>query len=161
MIKKIKDIIKLEVNYLNRIDKDNTDNDGIILKANNNVNLPNEDNEAYVEIIFTMRSVESNSWENEKNKKRILDDENDQNIIGKLRVNYKIICDFSTEREEKMRDALLEIIEPYFRKEVETLLSNMKLPNFILPYRFWENEVKSRLLCKMLYNVFTISTYQN
>ncbi|WP_265451150.1 hypothetical protein [Klebsiella pneumoniae] len=139
MIKKIKDIIKLEVNYLNRIDKDNTDNDGIILKANNNVNLPNEDNEAYVEIIFTMRSVESNSWENEKNKKRILDDENDQNIIGKLRVNYKIICDFSTEREEKMRDALLEIIEPYFRKEVETLLSNMKLPNFILPYRFWEN----------------------
>ncbi|HDA7073284.1 TPA: hypothetical protein O5S98_002799, partial [Staphylococcus aureus] len=134
MIKKIKDIIKLEVNYLNRIDKDNTDNDGIILKANNNVNLPNEDNEAYVEIIFTMRSVESNSWENEKNKKRILDDENDQNIIGKLRVNYKIICDFSTEREEKMRDALLEIIEPYFRKEVETLLSNMKLPNFILPY---------------------------
>ncbi|HDA7690356.1 TPA: hypothetical protein O5V33_002335, partial [Staphylococcus aureus] len=123
MIKKIKDIIKLEVNYLNRIDKDNTDNDGIILKANNNVNLPNEDNEAYVEIIFTMRSVESNSWENEKNKKRILDDENDQNIIGKLRVNYKIICDFSTEREEKMRDALLEIIEPYFRKEVETLLS--------------------------------------
>ncbi|HDA2167877.1 TPA: hypothetical protein O4487_002587, partial [Staphylococcus aureus] len=135
MIKKIKDIIKLEVNYLNRIDKDNTDNDGIILKANNNVNLPNEDNEAYVEIIFTMRSVESNSWENEKNKKRILDDENDQNIIGKLRVNYKIICDFSTEREEKMRDALLEIIEPYFRKEVETLLSNMKLPNFILPYR--------------------------
>ncbi|HDL6572154.1 TPA: hypothetical protein PXJ11_002712, partial [Staphylococcus aureus] len=68
------------------------------------------------------------------------DDENDQNIIGKLRVNYKIICDFSTEREEKMRDALLEIIEPYFRKEVETLLSNMKLPNFILPYRFWENE---------------------
>ncbi|HDH4238979.1 TPA: hypothetical protein PIX73_002509, partial [Staphylococcus aureus] len=124
----------------NRIDKDNTDNDGIILKANNNVNLPNEDNEAYVEIIFTMRSVESNSWENEKNKKRILDDENDQNIIGKLRVNYKIICDFSTEREEKMRDALLEIIEPYFRKEVETLLSNMKLPNFILPYRFWENE---------------------
>ncbi|HDH4669889.1 TPA: hypothetical protein PI234_002707, partial [Staphylococcus aureus] len=122
------------------IDKDNTDNDGIILKANNNVNLPNEDNEAYVEIIFTMRSVESNSWENEKNKKRILDDENDQNIIGKLRVNYKIICDFSTEREEKMRDALLEIIEPYFRKEVETLLSNMKLPNFILPYRFWENE---------------------
>ncbi|AGP27831.1 MULTISPECIES: hypothetical protein [Staphylococcus] len=140
MIKKIKDIIKLEVNYLNRIDKDNTDNDGIILKANNNVNLPNEDNEAYVEIIFTMRSVESNSWENEKNKKRILDDENDQNIIGKLRVNYKIICDFSTEREEKMRDALLEIIEPYFRKEVETLLSNMKLPNFILPYRFWENE---------------------
>ncbi|HFZ4788850.1 TPA: hypothetical protein ACIKSR_002808, partial [Staphylococcus aureus] len=131
---------KLEVNYLNRIDKDNTDNDGIILKANNNVNLPNEDNEAYVEIIFTMRSVESNSWENEKNKKRILDDENDQNIIGKLRVNYKIICDFSTEREEKMRDALLEIIEPYFRKEVETLLSNMKLPNFILPYRFWENE---------------------
>ncbi|UOH60327.1 hypothetical protein MTX62_10570 [Staphylococcus aureus] len=139
MIKKIKDIIKLEVNYLNRIDKDNTDNDGII-KANNNVNLPNEDNEAYVEIIFTMRSVESNSWENEKNKKRILDDENDQNIIGKLRVNYKIICDFSTEREEKMRDALLEIIEPYFRKEVETLLSNMKLPNFILPYRFWENE---------------------
>ncbi|MDM6450303.1 hypothetical protein UM810_05975 [Staphylococcus aureus] len=39
-----------------------------------------------------------------------------------------------------MRDALLEIIEPYFRKEVETLLSNMKLPNFILPYRFWENE---------------------
>ncbi|MFS6605220.1 hypothetical protein, partial [Staphylococcus aureus] len=131
MIKKIKDIIKLEVNYLNRIDKDNTDNDGIILKANNNVNLPNEDNEAYVEIIFTMRSVESNSWENEKNKKRILDDENDQNIIGKLRVNYKIICDFSTEREEKMRDALLEIIEPYFRKEVETLLSNMKLPNFI------------------------------
>ncbi|HCQ1911863.1 TPA: hypothetical protein OHH08_002863, partial [Staphylococcus aureus] len=128
------------VNYLNRIDKDNTDNDGIILKANNNVNLPNEDNEAYVEIIFTMRSVESNSWENEKNKKRILDDENDQNIIGKLRVNYKIICDFSTEREEKMRDALLEIIEPYFRKEVETLLSNMKLPNFILPYRFWENE---------------------
>ncbi|WP_053005328.1 hypothetical protein [Staphylococcus aureus] len=140
MIKKIKDIIKLEVNYLNRIDKDNTDNDGIILRANNNVNLPNEDNEAYVEIIFTMRSVESNSWENEKNKKRILDDENDQNIIGKLRVNYKIICDFSTEREEKMRDALLEIIEPYFRKEVETLLSNMKLPNFILPYRFWENE---------------------
>lgn len=140
MIKKIKDIIKLEVNYLNRIDKDNTDNDGIILKANNNVNLPNEDNEAYVEIIFTMRSVESNSWENEKNKKRILDDENDQNIIGKLKVNYKIICDFSTEREEKMRDALLEIIEPYFRKEVETLLSNMKLPNFILPYRFWENE---------------------
>ncbi|HIH7673926.1 TPA: hypothetical protein ACYSSV_002580 [Staphylococcus aureus] len=140
MIKKIKDIIKLEVNYLNRIDKDNTDNDGIILKANNNVNIPNEDNEAYVEIIFTMRSVESNSWENEKNKKRILDDENDQNIIGKLRVNYKIICDFSTEREEKMRDALLEIIEPYFRKEVETLLSNMKLPNFILPYRFWENE---------------------
>ncbi|WP_267841508.1 hypothetical protein [Staphylococcus aureus] len=140
MKKKIKDIIKLEVNYLNRIDKDNTDNDGIILKANNNVNLPNEDNEAYVEIIFTMRSVESNSWENEKNKKRILDDENDQNIIGKLRVNYKIICDFSTEREEKMRDALLEIIEPYFRKEVETLLSNMKLPNFILPYRFWENE---------------------
>ncbi|HDZ6308697.1 TPA: hypothetical protein RTW30_000883 [Staphylococcus aureus] len=140
MIKKIKDIIKLEVNYLNRIDKDNTDNDGIILKANNNVNLPNEDNEAYVEIIFTMRSVESNSWENEENKKRILDDENDQNIIGKLRVNYKIICDFSTEREEKMRDALLEIIEPYFRKEVETLLSNMKLPNFILPYRFWENE---------------------
>ncbi|WP_267810024.1 hypothetical protein [Staphylococcus aureus] len=140
MIKKKKDIIKLEVNYLNRIDKDNTDNDGIILKANNNVNLPNEDNEAYVEIIFTMRSVESNSWENEKNKKRILDDENDQNIIGKLRVNYKIICDFSTEREEKMRDALLEIIEPYFRKEVETLLSNMKLPNFILPYRFWENE---------------------
>ncbi|HCG2500123.1 TPA: hypothetical protein NJP70_000766 [Staphylococcus aureus] len=140
MIKKIKDIIKLEVNYLNRIDKDNTDNDGIILKANNSVNLPNEDNEAYVEIIFTMRSVESNSWENEKNKKRILDDENDQNIIGKLRVNYKIICDFSTEREEKMRDALLEIIEPYFRKEVETLLSNMKLPNFILPYRFWENE---------------------
>ncbi|MCQ1473174.1 hypothetical protein NNJ22_12710 [Staphylococcus aureus] len=140
MIKKIKDIIKLEVNYLNRIDKDNTDNDGIILKANNNVNLPNEDNEAYVEIIFTMRSVESNSWENEKNKKRILDDDNDQNIIGKLRVNYKIICDFSTEREEKMRDALLEIIEPYFRKEVETLLSNMKLPNFILPYRFWENE---------------------
>lgn len=140
MIKKIKDIIKLEVNYLNRVDKDNTDNDGIILKANNNVNLPNEDNEAYVEIIFTMRSVESNSWENEKNKKRILDDENDQNIIGKLRVNYKIICDFSTEREEKMRDALLEIIEPYFRKEVETLLSNMKLPNFILPYRFWENE---------------------
>ncbi|HCV0663717.1 TPA: hypothetical protein OVM72_000769 [Staphylococcus aureus] len=140
MIKKIKDIIKLEVNYLNRIDKDNTDNDGIILKANNNVNLPNEDNEAYVEIIFTMRSVESNSWENEKNKKRILDDENDQNIIGKLRVNYKIIYDFSTEREEKMRDALLEIIEPYFRKEVETLLSNMKLPNFILPYRFWENE---------------------
>ncbi|HCZ1453633.1 TPA: hypothetical protein O2N22_001036 [Staphylococcus aureus] len=140
MIKKIKDIIKVEVNYLNRIDKDNTDNDGIILKANNNVNLPNEDNEAYVEIIFTMRSVESNSWENEKNKKRILDDENDQNIIGKLRVNYKIICDFSTEREEKMRDALLEIIEPYFRKEVETLLSNMKLPNFILPYRFWENE---------------------
>ncbi|ADL64914.1 TPA: hypothetical protein O8797_002311 [Staphylococcus aureus] len=130
----------MEVNYLNRIDKDNTDNDGIILKANNNVNLPNEDNEAYVEIIFTMRSVESNSWENEKNKKRILDDENDQNIIGKLRVNYKIICDFSTEREEKMRDALLEIIEPYFRKEVETLLSNMKLPNFILPYRFWENE---------------------
>ncbi|UNQ47774.1 hypothetical protein MKI53_001998 [Staphylococcus aureus] len=140
MKKKRKDIIKLEVNYLNRIDKDNTDNDGIILKANNNVNLPNEDNEAYVEIIFTMRSVESNSWENEKNKKRILDDENDQNIIGKLRVNYKIICDFSTEREEKMRDALLEIIEPYFRKEVETLLSNMKLPNFILPYRFWENE---------------------
>ncbi|WP_267836447.1 hypothetical protein [Staphylococcus aureus] len=140
MIKKIKDIIKLEVNYLNRIDKDNTDNDGIILKANNNVNLPNEDNEAYVEIIFTMRSVESNSWENEKNKKRILDDENDQNIIGKLRVNYKIICDFSTERGKKMRDALLEIIEPYFRKEVETLLSNMKLPNFILPYRFWENE---------------------
>ncbi|MZE81393.1 hypothetical protein GTY57_31935 [Streptomyces sp. SID5475] len=130
----------MEVNYLNRIDKDNTDNDGIILKANNNVNLPNEDNEAYVEITFTMRSVESNSWENEKNKKRILDDENDQNIIGKLRVNYKIICDFSTEREEKMRDALLEIIEPYFRKEVETLLSNMKLPNFILPYRFWENE---------------------
>ncbi|WP_242413777.1 hypothetical protein [Staphylococcus aureus] len=121
----------MEVNYLNRIDKDNTDNDGIILKANNNVNLPNEDNEAYVEIIFTMRSVESNSWENEKNKKRILDDENDQNIIGKLRVNYKIICDFSTEREEKMRDALLEIIEPYFRKEVETLLSNMKLPNFL------------------------------
>lgn len=109
----------MEVNYLNRIDKDNTDNDGIILKANNNVNLPNEDNEAYVEIIFTMRSVESNSWENEKNKKRILDDENDQNIIGKLRVNYKIICDFSTEREEKMRDALLEIIEPYFRKEVD------------------------------------------
>ncbi|UNQ63280.1 hypothetical protein [Staphylococcus aureus] len=130
----------MEVNYLNRIDKDNTDNDGIILKANNNVNLPNEDNEAYVEIIFTMRSVESNSWENEKNKKEFLDDENDQNIIGKLRVNYKIICDFSTEREEKMRDALLEIIEPYFRKEVETLLSNMKLPNFILPYRFWENE---------------------
>ncbi|MEJ7184570.1 hypothetical protein WL241_07415 [Staphylococcus epidermidis] len=140
MIKKIKDIIKLEVNYLNRIDKDNTDNDGIILKANNNVKLPNEDNEAYVEIIFTMRSVESNSWENEKNKKRILDDENDQNIIGKLRVNYKVICDFDTEREEEMRDALLEIIEPYFRKEVETLLSNMKLPNFILPYRFWENE---------------------
>lgn len=27
----------------------------------------------------------------------------------------------------------------------------------------WQNytEVKSRLLCKMLYNVFTISTYQN
>ncbi|UXV29415.1 hypothetical protein [Mammaliicoccus sciuri] len=140
MIKKIKDIIKLEVNYLNRIDEDNTDNDGMILKAINNVKLPNEDNEAYVEIIFTMRSVESNSWENEKNKKRIFDDENDQNIIGKLRVSYKVICDLGREREEEMRIALLEIIEPYFRKEVETLLSNMKLPNFILPYRFWENE---------------------
>lgn len=140
MIKKIKDIIKLEVNYLNRIDEDNTDNDGMILKATNNIKLPNEDNEAYVEIIFTMRSVESNSWENEKNKKRIFDDENDQNIIGKLRVSYKVICVLGTEIEEEMRIALLEIIEPYFRKEVETLLSNMKLPNFILPYRFWENE---------------------
>ena len=25
----------------------------------------------------------------------------------------------------------------------------------------FETQVKSRLLCKMLYNVFTISTYQN
>ena len=30
--------------------------------------------------------------------------------------------------------------------------------NFIT---YGKNQVKSRLLCKMLYNVFTISTYQN
>ena len=28
-------------------------------------------------------------------------------------------------------------------------------------YKYWNFTVKSRLLCKMLYNVFTISTYQN
>ncbi|MDU0635635.1 hypothetical protein [Staphylococcus aureus] len=35
--------------------------------------------------------------------------------------------------------------------------ANLKLVNITIK----EIEVKSRLLCKMLYNVFTISTYQN
>ena len=33
--------------------------------------------------------------------------------------------------------------------------------NYVLNHELNKNEVKSRLLCKMLYNVFTISTYQN
>ncbi len=40
-----------------------------------------------------------------------------------------------------------------------TKFKNKKLTNELK--NFIEYLVKSRLLCKMLYNVFTISTYQN
>ena len=44
---------------------------------------------------------------------------------------------------------------PYCPKPINTFERDL--------FKYFEDkkEVKSRLLCKMLYNVFTISTYQN
>ncbi|KAB2195358.1 hypothetical protein F9B43_13775 [Staphylococcus epidermidis] len=45
--------------------------------------------------------------------------------------------------------------------------NKIKCPNYtrnhsiVIKKRSKKQQVKSRLLCKMLYNVFTISTYQN
>ncbi len=52
--------------------------------------------------------------------------------------------------QNKIKDALLQIILiiPY-------IISS------IFVFYAVKSKVKSRLLCKMLYNVFTISTYQN
>ncbi|MVI46052.1 hypothetical protein GO688_14450 [Staphylococcus aureus] len=43
---------------------------------------------------------------------------------------------------------------------IEYLIINL-IKNLYFPHVYKYNLVKSRLLCKMLYNVFTISTYQN
>ncbi|MFA9051784.1 hypothetical protein ACEP10_14490, partial [Enterococcus faecium] len=49
-----------------------------------------------------------------------------------------------------------DIVEEYY--PIETIVYGIKN----IKQEFIENgRVKSRLLCKMLYNVFTISTYQN
>ncbi|MGK0539571.1 hypothetical protein ACP16D_12410 [Staphylococcus haemolyticus] len=138
----IKDIVKLEVNYLNMIDQDNTDNDGIGVRAENNVEISEDREIAIIELDFVMKSVKTKTWEeNEENKDEFFN-KDDNEIIGKLKVKYKVISELNIEDNDELRFKLLEIVEPYFRKEVETLLSNMKLPNYILPFRFWENEYK-------------------
>lgn len=140
----IKDIVKLEVNYLNMIDQDNTDNDGIGVRAENNVEISEDREIAIIELDFVMKSVKTKTWEEnkwEENKDEFFNID-DNEIIGKLKVKYKVISELNIEDNDELRFKLLEIVEPYFRKEVETLLSNMKLPNYILPFRFWENEYK-------------------
>lgn len=135
----IKDIVKLEVNYLNMIDQDNTDNDGIGVRAENNVEISEDRKIAIIELDFVMKSVKTKLWEENKDE---LFNKDDKEIIGKLKVKYKVISELNIKDNDELRFKLLEIVEPYFRKEVETLLSNMKLPNYILPFRFWENEHK-------------------
>ncbi|RHQ54002.1 hypothetical protein DWY34_17500, partial [Blautia sp. AF25-12LB] len=48
---------------------------------------------------------------------------------------------------------LVSLRNPFKLSISKTILSSIKTSSI--------NSVKSRLLCKMLYNVFTISTYQN
>ncbi|WP_191972647.1 hypothetical protein [Staphylococcus aureus] len=43
----------------------------------------------------------------------------------------------------------------------EIYLDPIEFQNVLEKFEKGSSEVKSRLLCKMLYNVFTISTYQN
>ncbi|OIS42595.1 hypothetical protein, partial [Staphylococcus warneri] len=97
---------------------------------------------AIIDFDFILKSVKANIWEENKDKEELFKKNEDETIIGKLKVKYKVITELNIIDETKLRFTLLEIVEPYFRKEVETLLSNMKLPNYVLPYRFWENEDK-------------------
>ncbi|AXZ24053.1 hypothetical protein RIU93_02510 [Staphylococcus warneri] len=138
----IKDIIKLEVNYSNMIENDDINNDGIAVRAKNNVEISEDKTIAIIDFDFILKSVKANIWEENKDKEELFKKNEDETIIGKLKVKYKVITELNIIDETKLRFTLLEIVEPYFRKEVETLLSNMKLPNYVLPYRFWENEDK-------------------
>ena len=133
----IKDIIKLEVNYSNMIENDDINNDGIAVRAKNNVEISEDKTIAIIDFDFILKSVKANIWEENKDKEELFKKNEDETIIGKLKVKYKVITELNIIDETKLRFTLLEIVEPYFRKEVETLLSNMKLPNYVLPYRFW------------------------
>ncbi|MCG1665070.1 MULTISPECIES: hypothetical protein [Staphylococcus] len=138
----IKDIIKLEVNYSNMIENDDKNNDGIAVRAKNNVEISEDKTIAIIDFDFILKSVKANTWEENKDKEEFFKKTGDETIIGKLKVKYKVISELNIIDDTKLRFTLLEIVEPYFRKEVETLLSNMKLPHYVLPYRFWENEDK-------------------
>ncbi|MHA6542697.1 hypothetical protein ACX3UX_07040 [Staphylococcus epidermidis] len=138
----IKDIIKLEVNYSNMIENDDNNNDGIAVRAKNNVEISEDKTIAIIDFDFILKSVKANTWEENKDKEEFFKKTGDETIIGKLKVKYKVISELNIIDDTKLRFTLLEIVEPYFRKEVETLLSNMKLPHYVLPYRFWENEDK-------------------
>ncbi|MBB1177115.1 hypothetical protein EGM72_10380 [Staphylococcus epidermidis] len=142
MNESIKDIIKLEVRYLNVFENDDIKNDGIAVRAENNVEISDDRKTAIIEFDFILKSVESRTWKESDNKETFFNKTSEDSIIGELQVKYKVISNLNIDDDNELRFALLEIVEPYFRKEVETLLSNMKLPNYILPYRFWENEDK-------------------
>ncbi len=69
---------------------------------------------------------------------------------NQLNENIKVIDDIFKNYEQ---------IEPTI--EVENGNTKLKLNGYFIASIISPLKVKSRLLCKMLYNVFTISTYQN
>ncbi|WP_367122062.1 hypothetical protein V6C79_01320 [Staphylococcus capitis subsp. urealyticus] len=81
-------------------------------------------------------------------------------------IENKDICDAL----EKLKNAMLCYFDEYHIENLENDIKSYNIPQkdidiLIEIVNGYKNEyyflVKSRLLCKMLYNVFTISTYQN
>ena len=141
MINKIKDIVKIELTYQNNIFKDDNENNSVFVNASDQIEVDDEENVATVFLIFTMKNVDKKEEElYENGEKELHEVLKKENTIGELTVKYRVDFEDNENDTKELREEILEIIEPYFRKEVETLLSNMKLPNFLLPFRFWKNE---------------------
>lgn len=141
MITEIKDIVKLSLLYQNNIFEDGDEENSVFVNASDQIEILENDEEADITLVFTMKSVnkqDATSFEN--GEKKLSDVLEGENTLGELTVKYRLKFEVDKEKDTEFREQILEIIEPYFRKEVESLLSNMKLPNFLLPFRFWKNE---------------------
>ncbi|RIL59223.1 hypothetical protein [Staphylococcus epidermidis] len=99
-------------------------------------------------------------YKEEKEKARILDLE-----LNKEKQKYQNKLLIETERENDLKQRELDMLDIKNNKSNITEEKNKENKNneikYNKPYFYKGILVKSRLLCKMLYNVFTISTYQN
>lgn len=96
---------------------------------------------AAISFDFSIKTATNEEFEGLNNKDKATYKEfEEKKSEGLLKTKYIIKYTIEDIEQNELKKKLLEFIEPYFRNEVEKLLTNMRLPNYILPYRFWSDE---------------------
>lgn len=126
---------KLENNYYKQ--EKNSENSMVIQTKTRVHHHDNKKRLSEITFVFKIINVDSDILENDEYNKDLIDE---KEALGKLEINYLVKYSIDEKYFEKLDQILLTTIEPYFRLEVEKILTDLKLPSFILPFGFWKDE---------------------